>query len=527
MTTKELTMGHTARLSLCAGVDVLADAVKATLGPAGRNVVLEGSGAAAGFPRMTKDGVSVARTIELQNHVENAAVQIVQQAAQRTADDVGDGTTTATVLAQALIHEGLKHLAVGVDASRLKHGIDQATLLVLDALSALSTPCSDPVSLRQVATLAANGDEAIGQGVADALHRVGPDGVVHVEAGRGLTSTLHLVEGVQWDAGFASPRFATDAERQRVRLERPRILVVAGTLDSVRDLIALMERAVEASQALVIVAEDFSADVMSLLVVNASIRSIRLCALKAPGVGDRRRALVEDLALAVGCQPFDPQAGHRLGELQLSQLGSVERFECDARKTVFVGGRNDAAAMEARLNQLRRRALAATDEREREALHERVALLTSAVAVIRVGAATELEYQEKVDRTDDALRTARAALREGVLPGGGVAYLRARSAARDATVSDPDVGAGVATLASALQQPFLQILGNAGVEGLPVLAKVERLSAWEGFNAATGTYGNLQDMGVIDATAVVRSALRNAASAAGLLLTTECVVTNA
>jgi chaperonin GroEL len=533
MTTKELTMGHEAHLSLRAGVDVLADAVKVTLGPSGRSVVLEQMGRP---PHLTQDGVSVARTIELRDRIQNAAVQIVQQAAQRTADDVGDGTTTATVLAQAIIREGLKHLAVGVDASRLKCGIDQATSQILDALAAMSMPCRNMTALRQVATLAANGDEDIGQLVTDALHEVGPDGVAQIEAGRGLTSTLHLVKGVLWDVGFASPRFATDTERQGVRLERPRVLVVTGTLDDVHDLIALLESIAEANEALVIVAEDFSDDVMSLLVVNASIHSIRVCALKAPGVGDRRRAALEDLALAVGCAPFDPALAHRLGELQLSQLGGVERFECDARKTVFVGGRGDTAVMEAHLNHLRRRVQEATDERE--ALQKRAALLGGAVAVIQIGAATELEYQERVARTEDALRAARAALREGVVPGGGVAYLRARSAAlaaahpatapaHDAVESDPDVAAGVATLASALQQPFLQIMGNAGIEALPVLAQVEQLSTWEGFNAATGSYGTLQGMGIVDATSVVRSALRHAASAAGMLLTTECVVTHA
>jgi chaperonin GroEL len=533
MTTKELTMGDDARLCLRAGVDVLADAVKVTLGPAGRSVVLEQMGRP---PHLTKDGVSVARTIEPRDHIQNAAVQIVQQAAQRTADDVGDGTTTATVLAQAIFREGLKHLAVGVDASRLKCGIDQATSQILDALTAMSVPCRDMAALLQVARLAANGDDAIAQLVTDALQQVGPDGVAQIEAGRGLTSTLHLVEGVLWDVGFASPRFATDAERQGVRLERPRVLVVAGTLDAVHDLISLLESTAEANEALVIAAEDFSDDVMSLLVVNASIHSIRVCALKAPGVGDRRRAALEDLALAVGCLPFDPALGHRLGELQLSQLGGVERFECDARKTVFIGGRGDAPVMEAHLNHLRRRALEAADEHEREALQERAALLGGAVAVIHLGAATELEYREKVARTDDALRAARAALREGMVPGGGVAYLRARATAlsaahpaatQDSAERDPDVAAGVATLNSALQEPFLQILSNAGIEALPVLAQVEEQSIWEGFNAATGCYGKLQDMGVVDATAVMRSALRHAASAAGLLLTTECVVTHA
>ncbi|HVR50205.1 MAG TPA: chaperonin GroEL, partial [Pseudorhodoferax sp.] len=395
MTIKELSMGHAAQLALCAGVDVLADAVKSTLGPAGRHVALERPG---GPPHATKDGAAVAGAIELRGRIENAAAQIVQQAAQRTADEVGDGTTTATVLAQAIFHEGVRHLAVGADASRLKQGIDQAARQMLDALAELSIPCSDRAALRQVATMAANADAEIGSLVAQALETVGHDGVVQVEAGRGLHSALHLVDGMQWEVGFASEHFANDAPRQRVHLEHPLVLVVAGALDAWRPLAHLLERVAASRQSLVIVAETFAADVMALLVANAQARSLGLCAVKAPGVGNRRGEILEDLALFAGSGHIAPASGFSLEQLDLAQLGSVDRFDADPRRTIFSAGPGHALAMQARLDPLRRRASQTNDVREREQLQQRVALLTGAVAVLRIGAATELEYRAKLDR---------------------------------------------------------------------------------------------------------------------------------
>ena len=527
MTDKQIRFGHEARMALAVGVDTLADAVKSTLGPAGRMVVMETDG---GQPRGTRDGVSVARAIELPDPAGNAGAQIVRQAASATAEEAGDGTTTTTVLAQALVHEGYKHLAVGADAGRLRQGIEQGAQHALQTLQAMAQPCTDRVELLQLATLAAHGDETLGVLVADALHRVGADGGVQVEAGRSLTSTLHLVEGIRWNSGFVSPRFANHPERALARLDRPLVLLVAGTLDAVLDLRSLMERAVEAERALVVVAQHFAADVLDLLVVNASLRTIQICALEPPATGERGRALLTDLSTVLGTSVFDSQAGDRLEDWApsaLSRLGQADRVDVDAKTAIFLGGRGDASMVAARAAGLRRAALTAGVVSERDHLLERAALLSDAMAVIRIGAATELEYREKVDLADDALRAARSAMREGVVPGGGVAYLRAAQALREVRTVHPEVAAGVAVLQAALRQPFLQIHHNAGREGLPLLAKVERMDTWEGIDAATQRQGDLRDLGIIDATLVVRSALRHAVSAAGMLLSAECVVTHA
>lgn len=510
------------RFELLRGVDVLATAVGATLGPAGRHVVLE---RVDGPPRITKDGVSVAKTIQLSNRFEDLAVQLVKQAAQRTADEVGDGTSTTTVLAHALMREGLKHLAVGVDPTQLKRGVVLAAEAALADLRQRSVVCSGPEKLRQVATLSANGDKKVGQLVVDALQRVGTEGVVHIEPGRGLHSELHFVDGLQWNTGPVSMRFATDTVRQKVRLEKPWVLVASGTVELSADLVDLLERLAKKGGALVIVAEEFSADALQLLLANVGHTSLRLVAVKAPWVGDRRRAGLADLALSMGTHPLNPLTGHTLKKLAVSELGSAMAFEASATHSVFLGGAGNSVELNRHIDALREIALRADSESERTQARERRDMLANAVASIQIGAATELEYQEIGDRLDDALRSARAASLEGLVPGGGVAYLRARTAAGAVSTDSEGAAAGVAVLVKALSEPFLQIVGNAGMEALPVLNDIEGLPPNHGLDVTTGQYGDMLELGVIDATAVVSSALRNAVSVAGMLLTTACAVT--
>jgi chaperonin GroEL len=510
------------RFELLRGVDVLAAAVKATLGPAGCHVVLE---RADDPPRITKDGVSVARTIQLKNRFEDLAVQLVKQAAQRTADEVGDGTSTTTVLAHALLREGIKHLAVGVDPTQLKHGMEQAATAALADLRKHSVACCGPDMLKQVATLAANGDSHVGRLVADALHRVGTEGVVHIEPGRGLRSELHLVDGLQWETGPVSMRFATDQVRQRVRLEKPWVLVAFGTIEVCVDLVDLLERLAKNGGALVIAAEDFSEGALQLLCANAGHASLKLVAIKAPWMGERRREGLVDLALATGTQPLNPLTGHTLKKLALSELGTALAFEASERHSVFLGGGGKSVDLHRHIESLRNMALAADSEVDRAQARERRDMLATAVASIRVGAVTELEYQEISDRLDDALHSARAASREGLVPGGGVAYLRARAAASSVPTDSEDVAAGVAVLVKALSEPFLQIVGNAGMEALPELSLIEGLPVAHGLDVVHRRYGDMLELGIMDPTSVVCSALRNAVSVAGMLLTTDCAIT--
>ncbi|ABK12983.1 chaperonin GroEL [Burkholderia orbicola] len=524
MTAKDVKFRDGARQQIVKGVNVLADAVKVTLGPKGRNVVIERG---FGAPVITKDGVSVAKEIELKDRFENMGAQIVKQVASKTADVAGDGTTTATVLAQAIVQEGMKHVAAGMNPMDLKRGIDKAVGAVLDELRKLSRPISTHKEIAQVGAISANSDEAIGKIIADAMEKVGKDGVITVEDGKSLENELDVVEGMQFDRGYVSPYFINDPAKQAAYLDDALILLHDKKISSVRDLLPILEAASKAGKPLLIVAEDVEAEALATLVVNSMRGILKVAAVKAPGFGDRRKAMLEDLAILTGATVISEETGKQLDKATLEDLGSAKRVEVRKDDTIIIDGAGDAARIEARVKSIRVQIDEATSDYDREKLQERVAKLAGGVAVIKVGAVTEVEMKEKKDRVDDALHATRAAVEEGIVPGGGVALLRARAALSDIRGANADQDAGIRIVLRALEAPLRVIAANAGDEPSVVISKVLEGKGNFGYNAATGEYGDLVDAGVVDPTKVTRTALQNAASIASLVLTTDATVAQA
>ncbi|AFJ89113.1 chaperonin GroEL [Burkholderia vietnamiensis] len=524
MTAKDVKFRDGARSQIVKGVNVLADAVKVTLGPKGRNVVIERS---FGAPVITKDGVSVAKEIELKDRFENMGAQIVKQVASKTADVAGDGTTTATVLAQAIVQEGMKHVAAGMNPMDLKRGIDKAVGAVLDELRTLSRPISTHKEIAQVGAISANADDAIGKIIADAMEKVGKEGVITVEDGKSLDNELDVVEGMQFDRGYISPYFINDPEKQAAYLDDALILLHDKKISNIRDLLPILEAASKAGKPLLIVAEDVEAEALATLVVNAMRGILKVAAVKAPGFGDRRKAMLEDIAILTGATVISEETGKQLDKATLDDLGSAKRVEVRKDDTIIIDGAGDAARIDARVKSIRVQIDEATSDYDREKLQERVAKLAGGVAVIKVGAVTEVEMKEKKDRVDDALHATRAAVEEGIVPGGGVALLRARAALTDLKGANGDQDAGIRIVLRALEAPLRVIASNAGDEPSVVIAKVLEGSGNFGYNAATGEYGDLVEAGVVDPTKVTRTALQNAASIAGLVLTTDATVADA
>ncbi|KWZ33124.1 chaperonin GroEL [Burkholderia semiarida] len=524
MSAKDVKFRDGARQQIVKGVNVLADAVKVTLGPKGRNVVIERG---FGAPVITKDGVSVAKEIELKDRFENMGAQIVKQVASKTADVAGDGTTTATVLAQAIVQEGMKHVAAGMNPMDLKRGIDKAVGAVLDELRKLSRPISTHKEIAQVGAISANSDDAIGKIIADAMEKVGKDGVITVEDGKSLENELDVVEGMQFDRGYVSPYFINDPAKQAAYLDDALILLHDKKISSVRDLLPILEAASKAGKPLLIVAEDVEAEALATLVVNSMRGILKVAAVKAPGFGDRRKAMLEDLAILTGATVISEETGKQLDKATLEDLGSAKRVEVRKDDTIIIDGAGDAARIEARVKSIRVQIDEATSDYDREKLQERVAKLAGGVAVIKVGAVTEVEMKEKKDRVDDALHATRAAVEEGIVPGGGVALLRARAALSDIRGANADQDAGIRIVLRALEAPLRVIAANAGDEPSVVISKVLEGKGNFGYNAATGEYGDLVEAGVVDPTKVTRTALQNAASIASLVLTTDATVAQA
>jgi len=521
MAAKEVRFSDDARHRMLAGVNVLADAVKQTLGPKGRNVVLEKS---FGAPTVTKDGVSVAKEIELKDKFENMGAQMVKEVASKTSDVAGDGTTTATVLAQAIVREGLKSVAAGASPMDIKRGIDQAVGVVVEELKKLSKPCTDSKAIAQVGTISANSDESIGKIIADAMDKVGKEGVITVEEGSGLDNELDVVEGMQFDRGYLSPYFINQQETMSVELENPFILLHDKKISNIRDLLPLLEKVAKSGRSLLIVAEDVEGEALATLVVNTMRGIIKVCAVKAPGFGDRRKAMLEDIAILSGGRVISEELGLSLEKVDLSDLGSAKKVQINKENTTIVDGAGKAEDIKARVEQIRKQIEDTTSDYDREKLQERVAKLAGGVAVIKVGAATEVEMKEKKARVEDALHATRAAVEEGIVPGGGVAFIRAQKALKDLQGKNHDQTVGVAILRRSIEEPLRQIVANAGEEASVVLNRVQEGEGTFGYNAATGEYGDMIQMGILDPTKVSRSALQNAASVAGLMLTTEAMV---
>ncbi|WP_338641519.1 chaperonin GroEL [Burkholderia pyrrocinia] len=524
MSAKDVRFHDSARARIVKGVNVLADAVKVTLGPKGRNVLIERS---FGAPTITKDGVSVAKEIELKDRFENMGAQIVKQVASKTADVAGDGTTTATVLAQAIVQEGMKHVAAGMNPMDLKRGIDKAVAAVLDELRKLSKPISTNREIAQVGSISANSDEAIGKIIADAMEKVGKEGVITVEDGKSLENELDVVEGMQFDRGYVSPYFINDPEKQAAYLDDALILLHDKKISNIRDLLPVLEATSKAGKPLLIVAEDIDGEALATLVVNAMRGILKVAAVKAPGFGDRRKAMLEDIAILTGATVISEETGKQLQKAVLEDLGRAKRVEVRKDDTIIIDGAGDETRIEARVKFIRAQIEEATSDYDREKLQERVAKLAGGVAVIKVGAATEVEMREKKDRVDDALHATRAAVEEGIVPGGGVALLRARSTVTGLKGANSDQNAGVHIVLRALEAPLRVIASNAGDEPSVVIAKVLEGKDNFGYNAATGEYGDLVEAGVVDPTKVTRTALQNAASIAGLILTTDASVAEA
>ncbi|MGF6289742.1 chaperonin GroEL [Paraburkholderia youngii] len=524
MSAKDVKFHDSARARIVKGVNVLADAVKVTLGPKGRNVLIERSFSA---PTITKDGVSVAKEIELKDRFENMGAQVVKQVASKTADVAGDGTTTATVLAQAIVQEGMKHVAAGMNPMDLKRGIDKAVAAVLDELRNLSKPISTNREIAQVGSISANSDEAIGKIIADAMEKVGKEGVITVEDGKSLDNELDVVEGMQFDRGYVSPYFINDPEKQAAYLDDALILLHDKKISSIRDLLPALEATSKAGKPLLIVAEDIDGEALATLVVNAMRGILKVAAVKAPGFGDRRKAMLEDIAVLTGATVISEETGKQLQNATLEDLGRAKRVEVRKGDTIIIDGAGDEKRIEARVKSIRAQIEEATSDYDREKLQERVAKLAGGVAVIKVGAATEVEMKEKKDRVDDALHATRAAVEEGIVPGGGVALLRARSVVTSLKGVNSDQDAGIQIVLRALEAPMRVIASNAGDEPSVVIAKVLEGKGNFGYNAATGEFGDLVEAGVVDPTKVARTALQNAASIAGLILTTDATVAEA
>src|SRR5881275_3144602 len=521
MPAKEVRFHESARAKLLAGVNILADAVKVTLGPKGRNVVLERS---FGAPTVTKDGVSVAKEIELKDKFENMGAQMVKEVASKTSDVAGDGTTTATVLAQSIIAEGMKYVAAGMNPMDLKRGIDKAVIAVVDELKKISKPCTTSKEIAQVGAISANADESIGKTIADAMDKVGKEGVITVEDGKGLENELELVEGMQFDRGYISPYFINNPDKQVAVLEDALILLHDKKISNIRDLLPLLEQVAKAGKQLLIVAEDVDGEALATLVVNNIRGILKTTAVKAPGFGDRRKAMLEDIAILTGGTVIAEELGLKLENATLNDLGRAKRIEVGKENTTIIDGGGKGDAIEARVGQIRKQIEEATSDYDKEKLQERVAKLAGGVALIKVGAATEVEMKEKKARVEDALHATRAAVEEGVVAGGGVAYLRARANLKNLKGDNADQDAGIKIVLRALEEPMRQIVANAGDEPSVVVNKVAEGTGNFGFNAQTGEYGDLVEMGVVDPTKVTRFALQNAASVAGLMLTTDAMV---
>src|SRR5512145_103772 len=521
MAAKEILFDQKAREAILKGVNTLADAVKVTLGPKGRNVVIEKS---FGSPTITKDGVTVAKEIELENKFENMGAQMVKEVASKTSDVAGDGTTTATVLAQAIYREGSKLVAAGHNPMEIKRGIDKAVEAVVAELKKLSKPTQGKKDIAQVGIISANGDETIGNIIAEAMEKVGKEGVITVEEAKGLETTLEVVEGMQFDRGYLSPYFVTDAERMVANLEDAYILINEKKISSMKDLLPLLEQVARAGKPLLIVAEEVEGEALATLVVNKLRGTLHVCSVKAPGFGDRRKAMLEDIAILTGGRMIAEELGLKLEQVTLKDLGRAKRITIDKENTTIVDGAGKKADIEARVKTIRAQAEETTSDYDREKLQERLAKLVGGDAVINVGAATETEMKEKKARVEDALHATRAAMEEGIVPGGGVAYLRALPALKKVDVPEGDQRFGVEIVRRALEWPARRIATNAGIDGAVVVQRILAGKGAFGFNAQTEVYEDLEAAGVIDPTKVSRTALQNAASVASLLLTTEAMV---
>ncbi|MBK6396269.1 MAG: chaperonin GroEL [Betaproteobacteria bacterium] len=521
MAAKDVRFGEHARNRMVNGVNVLANAVKVTLGPKGRNVVLERS---FGSPTITKDGVSVAKEIELKDRFENMGAQMVKEVASKTSDVAGDGTTTATVLAQSIVAEGMKFVAAGMNPMDLKRGIDKAVIAIVEELKKISKPCSTSKEIAQVGAISANADESIGKTIAEAMDKVGKEGVITVEDGKGLENELDLVEGMQFDRGYISPYFINNPDKQVSLLEDPYVLLHDKKVSNIRDLLPLLEQVAKAGKPLLIIAEDVDGEALATLVVNNIRGILKTVAVKAPGFGDRRKAMLEDIAILTNGTVIAEELGLKLENATLKDLGRAKRIEVGKEDTTIIDGAGEKAAIEARVKNIRNQIEEATSDYDKEKLQERVAKLAGGVAVIKVGAATEVEMKEKKARVEDALHATRAAVEEGIVPGGGVAYLRARANLKNLKGANPDQDAGIKIVLRAIEEPLRMIVANAGEEPSVVVNKVVEGKGNYGFNAATGEYGDLVEMGVLDPTKVTRYALQNAASIASLMLTTDAMV---
>jgi chaperonin GroEL len=521
MAAKDVVFGDSARAKMVEGVNILANAVKVTLGPKGRNVVLERS---FGGPTVTKDGVSVAKEIELKDKLQNMGAQMVKEVASKTSDNAGDGTTTATVLAQSIVREGMKYVASGMNPMDLKRGIDKAVTAAIEELRKISKPCTTNKEIAQVGAISANADESIGKIIADAMEKVGKEGVITVEDGKSLQNELEVVDGMQFDRGYLSPYFINNPEKQIAILDNPYILLHDKKISSIRDLLPVLEQVAKAGRPLLIIAEEVEGEALATLVVNNIRGILKTCAVKAPGFGDRRKAMLEDIAVLTGGTVISDELGLQLEKASLNDLGQAKRVEVGKEETTIIDGAGDPKQIEGRVKSIRAQIEETTSDYDREKLQERVAKLAGGVALIKVGAATEMEMKEKKARVEDALHATRAAVEEGIVAGGGVALIRARHSIQSLKGANHDQDAGIKIVMRALEEPLRLIVANAGAEPSVVLNKVLEGKGNFGYNAATDQYGDLVEMGVLDPTKVARCALQNAASVAGLILTTDAMV---
>ena len=524
MAAKEVRFSDDARQRMFRGVNILANAVKATLGPKGRNAVLEKS---FGAPTVTKDGVSVAKEIELKDKFENMGAQMVKEVASNTSDEAGDGTTTATVLAQAIIREGLKAVASGRNPMDIKRGIDKAVTAAIEELKKLSKPCKDSKAIAQVGTISANSDESIGKTIADAMEKVGKEGVITVEEGSGLDNELDVVEGMQFDRGYLSPYFINNQANQTTELEKPYVLLVDKKISNIRELLPVLEAVAKAGRPLLVVAEDVEGEALATLVVNNIRGILKVAAVKAPGFGDRRKAMLADIGVLTGGTVISDEVGLSLEKASINDLGEAKKIVVEKENTTIIDGHGKATDIKARVESIRQQIEEATSDYDKEKLQERVAKLSGGVAVIKVGAATEIEMKEKKARVEDALHATRAAVEEGVVPGGGVALIRAQKALDKLEGANEDQTVGIAILRRSIEEPLRQIVENAGEDAAVILNKVRDGKGSFGYNAASGHFGDLIEAGILDPTKVTRLALQNSASVAGLLLTTEVMVAEA
>lgn len=521
MAAKEVIFGNDSRSKMVEGVNILANAVKVTLGPKGRNVVIERS---FGGPMITKDGVTVAKEVELKDKLQNMGAQMVKEVANRTASDAGDGTTTATVLAQAIVKEGMKYVTAGLNPMDLKRGIDKATKAAVEALTTISKPCETDAEIAQVGSISANGDEEIGRMIADAMAKVGKEGVITVENGKGLYDKLEIVEGMQFDRGYLSPYFINNQEKQTIELEQPFILLFDKKITNIRELVPVLEQVAKSGKPLLIIAEDVEGEALATLVVNNMRGTVKVAAIKAPGFGDRRKAMLEDLAVLTGGKVVAEELGRTLEKTTVEDLGMAGRVEISKENTIVIDGAGDIENIKARVAAIRAQLDEATGEYDKEKLSERVAKLAGGVAVIKVGAASEIEMKEKKDRIDDALHATKAAVEDGIVPGGGVALVRAQQLVNGLVGKNADQNAGISIVLRAMEEPLRQIVANAGESSDVVLNEVTKGTGNYGYDASSEAYCDMLVAGVIDPTKVAKTALINAASVAGLLLTTDCAI---